>query len=334
MTRPGTFLISLDFELHWGVFPSVNENSPYMQNLLHTPEAIIRMLELFEERNISATWAVVGLLFAESPAMIKEFEPSVKPAYNNPGENPYLLPIGLNESDDPIHFAGSLIRKILTVPHQEIATHTFSHFFCRAAEATVEAFLSDIESARKIAELYGIKINSIVFPKNQLIKEFIDVLPQKGINIFRGAEKGWMYTGIKTFQESKLSKSRQYLNKLGRLLDTYFPLSGSNTWSTHELKVGEGQPINVPASRFVRPYSPGLKCLENLKYNRIANQIEHAAKSGKMVHLRWHPHNFGSHTDENINLLEKILDFFEYCRSEYGMRSMTMHEFAGLLNNE
>ena len=65
MTRPGTLLISLDFELHWGVFQSVNESSPYMQNLLHTPEAIIRMLEVFEKRNIAVTWAVVGLLFAE-----------------------------------------------------------------------------------------------------------------------------------------------------------------------------------------------------------------------------------------------------------------------------
>lgn len=330
--RPGTLLISLDFELHWGVFHSVTESSPYMQNLLNTPEAIIRMLELFENRNISATWAIVGLLFAESPAMIKEFEPKVKPAYMNPCENPYLLKLGLNESDDPIHFAGSLIRKIITVPGQEIATHTFSHFFCRADGATVEAFLSDIESARKIAELYGIEINSIVFPKNQLIKEFIDVLPQQDINVFRGAEKGWMYTGIKDFHESKLSKSRRYLNKLGRFLDTYFPISGSSTWSTLELEVQRGQPINVPASRFVRPYSPRLKYLETLKYKRIADQIEHAAKSGKMVHLRWHPHNFGSHTDKNMELLSKILDSFEYCRSKYGMRSMTMQEYAGLLN--
>ncbi len=331
MMRQGTLIISLDFELHWGVFQSVNESSPYMQNLLNTPEAISGMLEIFEKRNISATWAIVGLLFAESPAMIRKFEPSVKPAYKNPCENPYLLPLGRNDSDDPIHFAGSLIRKILTVPGQEIATHTFSHFFCRAEWATVEAFLSDIESAREIAELYGIKINSIVFPKNQLIKEYIDVLPQKNINIFRGAEKGWMYTGIRTLHGSKLSKSRHYLNKFGRLLDTYFPLSGSNTWSTYELEVQRGQPINVPASHFVRPYSPKLKYLETIKYQRIANQIEHAAKSGKMVHLRWHPHNFGSHTDENMKLLSKILDYFENCRSKYGMRSLTMQEYAGLL---
>ena len=92
--RQGTLIISLDFELHWGVFQSVNESSPYMQNLLNTPEAISGMLEIFEKRNISATWAIVGLLFAESPAMIRKFEPSVKPAYKNPCENPYLLPLG------------------------------------------------------------------------------------------------------------------------------------------------------------------------------------------------------------------------------------------------
>jgi len=33
-----------------------------------------------------------------------------------------------------------------------------------------------------------------------------------------------------------------------------------------------------------------------------------------------------------MELLSKILDSFEYCRSKYGMRSMTMQEYAGLLN--
>jgi peptidoglycan/xylan/chitin deacetylase (PgdA/CDA1 family) len=332
MSKKAFLIISLDFELHWGVFEKVKLNSPYMRNLLNTPEVIDRMLKLFKENNISATWATVGLLFAESYTLRTEFEPSIKPVYSNTDNNPYLLQTGTDEKDDPIHYASSIIKKIQAVPGQEIATHTFSHFSCSSEGATIEAFLSDLESAVKMARNYGITINSIVFPRNQLVKEFIDALPEKGISVFRGAEKGWMYSGITEKKEDKLSKIRKTLNKLGRILDTYIPITGSNTWSVDELFIlTENKPVNIPASRFVRPFNPHLGALEWLKYLRIKNQIKYAARHGKMVHLRWHPHNFGSNIDKNIAFLEKILDFFEFCRSEYGMESMTMYEYSKLL---
>jgi len=329
--KNGILIISLDFELHWGVFESVNIGSPYMKNLYRTPEVIYRMLDLFEKRNIPVTWAVVGFLFGESRDMIKNFEPKKKPCYNKSGLNPYLVDTGNDENDDPIHFAPSVIKKIRSVPNQEIATHTFSHFQCRSEGATIESFLADLGSAIKIADKYGIKYKSIVFPRNQLIREFIDILPENGITTFRGAEKGWMYTGIKHFKSKRISNTRQFLNKLGRLLDSYIPLTGSNIWSLKELKTDPGQPVNVPASRFVRPYNSRMKNLEWLKLSRIKKQILYAAKRGKMVHLRWHPHNFGSDIEKNISLLEKIIDYFEYCKEEYNMKCMTMSEYSDII---
>ena len=331
MMKEGVFIISLDFELHWGVFEKVNESSPYMENLRNTPDVIERTLQVFKKRQISATWATVGFLFAENDDMRKKFEPRIKPNYKNANSNPYLLNTGKNENEDPIHYAHSLIKKIKSTPGQEIATHTFSHFFCREESATIEAFNSDLESAIKIAKTQDQEIYSIVFPRNQLIQEYIDLLPKHGIKVFRGAEKGWMYTGIKANNRSKLSITRQKMNKAGRIVDSYLPITGSNTWSVSELSVESGKPINVPASLFLRPYNPRLKNLDWLKYKRIKNQIKHAARNGKMVHLRWHPHNFGSYADENIAFLEKILDFFEECRSEYKMKSITMYEYADFL---
>ena len=331
MLNRGILIISLDFELHWGVFKSVTADSPYMKNLLNTPIVIDRLLEVFEKRNISATWAVVGFLFAESSDVLKKFVPPVKPGYVSDKSNPFIVMTGHDENDDPIHFAPSLIRKIRSNPNQEVATHTFSHFLCSEEGATIEAFLSDLESAVNIAADYGIKYNCIVFPRDQLIREYINVLPARGIKVFRGGEKGWMYSKIKYLHEGKINKFRKFLNKFGRILDTYLPLTGSNTWDTNELKAYSSQPINVPASRFMRPYNPALKNLNWLKYLRIAHQIKHAARNGKMVHLHWHPHNFGSNIDENFKFLIKILDCFENCRTEYNMRSMTMSEYADLL---
>ena len=39
-----------------------------------------------------------------------------------------LAKVGENEQDDLLHFGKSLIEKIKRTPHQEIGSHTFSHF--------------------------------------------------------------------------------------------------------------------------------------------------------------------------------------------------------------
>jgi hypothetical protein len=71
----GAFVISLDFELHWGVRDHEPPDGPYHANLLGARKAIPRLLELFEHYGISATWAIVGFLFAESREERRKFEP-------------------------------------------------------------------------------------------------------------------------------------------------------------------------------------------------------------------------------------------------------------------
>src|SRR5262245_13071649 len=58
----GALVISLDFELHWGVRDKRPVDGSYRENLLGAREAIPRMLDLFEEFGIAATWATVGFL--------------------------------------------------------------------------------------------------------------------------------------------------------------------------------------------------------------------------------------------------------------------------------
>jgi hypothetical protein len=64
---PGALVISLDFELLWGVrdlYPA--DGGTYRANLLGARTAIPKLLQLFEEFEIAATWATVGMLFANS----------------------------------------------------------------------------------------------------------------------------------------------------------------------------------------------------------------------------------------------------------------------------
>jgi hypothetical protein len=61
----GRFVISLDFELLWGVRDHADRDS-YGKNVLGARNAVPKMLEIFAKNGISATWATVGFLFCES----------------------------------------------------------------------------------------------------------------------------------------------------------------------------------------------------------------------------------------------------------------------------
>src|SRR6266487_5798938 len=58
----GALVISLDFELLWGVRDK-RTIADYGANILGVRRVIPALLDLFAERNIACTWATVGLLF-------------------------------------------------------------------------------------------------------------------------------------------------------------------------------------------------------------------------------------------------------------------------------
>jgi hypothetical protein len=89
-------------------------------------------------------------------------------------------------------------------------------------------------------------------------------------------------------------------------------------------------PINLPASRFLRPYTRVFRVLEPLRLRRIIRELTHAAQAGLCYHLWWHPHNFGIDTAANLGFLRKILEHYRFLRSHYGMKSANMGEAADL----
>jgi hypothetical protein len=118
-------------------------------------------------------------------------------------------------------------------------------------------------------------------------------------------------------------------------LDSYINVSGNNTYCLSDLNIGDGKEIiqNIPASRFLRPYSNKLRFLEPLKQKRIKNSMTHAAKNGEMYHLWWHPHNFGSNMEQNFRGLEDILKHFKFLSETYDYKSASMESLTHELNN-
>ena len=58
----GTFTLSLDLELFWGVHDK-RSLAAYGGNILGARDAILRLLDLFESHRVRCTWATVGFLF-------------------------------------------------------------------------------------------------------------------------------------------------------------------------------------------------------------------------------------------------------------------------------
>jgi peptidoglycan/xylan/chitin deacetylase (PgdA/CDA1 family) len=297
-------------------------NGPYQQNLLGSRVVIPRLLELFERYDVAATWATVGFLFASSRKELDQFRPAILPKYDNPALDPYVEPTGSGEQDDPLHFGASLVDQIRQSPGQEVATHTFSHYYCLEPGQTPDAFRADLRSAIAIAAERGIALRSIVFPRNQVNPAYASALLDAGISCYRGSENGWMYRSVP--QGQKVAAMRA-----ARLADSYFGLPGRQIVNWSEIPQADGL-CNVRGSRFLRPYRSKLGAFEKLRLRRITAEMNMAAENHAVYHLWLHPHNLGVNIEGNLEFFEEILRAFASCRSRFGMRSLSMNSVAEL----
>lgn len=322
MKHTGKFVISLDFELLWGVRDKETLES-YGRNISGVWQAIPKMIEHFEAHDVKATFATVGFLFAADKNEILQYCPDVKPQYALSNLSPYnghFDQVGANEDQDEYHYASSLIDLLKKYPNQEIGTHTFSHYYCLEEGQTVDDFRIDTKAAIAIAKAKNVQLKSLIFPRNQFNEEYLAVIKELGITSYRGNENAWFYQAVN-------DKDNILFKRLFKLLDSYINISGHNCYSPENII--KERPFNIPSSRFLRAHSPKLKLFENLRLRRILKSMTYAAKNGKIFHLWSHPHNLGLDQEQNFSFLSKVLDHYDDLREKYKFESMTM---AGLSN--
>jgi len=313
--KKGTLIISLDFELHWGVFDKVDLNSRW-DYFLQTRKMIPELLALFSEYDIAVTWATVGMLFAKDKTTWEQYCPLQKPAYKQSRFSAYEW-VKANGGPFPeVHFAPDLIDLILKFPKQELGSHTFAHYYCSEEGQTVGAFREDLQSAQQIArETFGISLQSLVFPRNQYQTAYLKICREEGFKVVRSNPRDWYWQD--THKETLAMR-------IFRTGDAYFPTGQSKVMDENQLMMQEGLPLELPASRLLRSYHPKYKVLNHLHLTRIFQELESASRTNGVYHLWWHPHNFGYHTAENMRNLEKIL----HKANNLGMVSKNMGDFV------
>lgn len=321
MNRP-ILVISLDFELHWGRFDktSIAGNESYYRQ---ARKAVPEILKLFEEFEIEATWATVGMLFASNKEEWEHYRPAGQPSYHDSRFSPYKW-LAQNMVQEEFLFAPDLIEKILRTKGQELARHTYSHYYTLASGQTEQEFRQDLRAAQRIAnEKFGARLSSLVFPRNQFNRRYMGISREEGFTSVRSNPVDWYWNDT----------SRETLvKKVFRTADIFFPVGHPSGFPLSSLNWLEGMPVEIPASRFLRPHSD-FGTLNRMKAARLEAEMTRAARSAEIYHLWWHPHNHGRRLEESLKFLRDILECFRRLRNKYGMLSGNMATVEGLVKS-
>ena len=180
-----------------------------------------------------------------------------------------------------------------------------------------EHFVADLKTANQIALDLGVQFRSLVFPRNQVLDEFLPLLTKFGIQVYRGNPRHWLYRDGHTTPGGIAGRAM-------RFADSWIPMTGAHI-SYAEVVNGL---TNVPASLFLRPWARRLSAFEPLRLIRLKQAMTMAARSGGIFHLWWHPHNFGVNLEQNLIVLELLLQHYQTLEVLYGMRSSSMGDFA------
>lgn len=321
--KTGLFVVSLDFELFWGIRDKLSFEQ-YGENVLGVWEVIPKMLDLFAKYNIHATFATVGAMFSESLEELETFLPKEKPSYEDENLSPYHGYITASkDNDERYYFGKKIVQMVQNNSAHEIGTHTFSHYYCLEPGQTKNEFISDLKSAVQIAKSQNIELNTFIFPRHQINLDYLKEFETYGISIYRGTEKAWFHSAARGEEESVWKRAIRYID--------YFVSLGNHHCQDLE-EIRDGNLYRIRASRWLRPYKKSESSFDFLKIRRIKKQMEFAAKKGKIFHLWFHPHDIGIHQEQNFKMLEEILKHFKKMQDSYGMKSVNMKETVKFYN--
>lgn len=305
--RHPAFVISLDFELRWGLHDRLGlDGSAYRESLEGEREAVPELLRLFGERRLRVTWATVGALachgwdeyFARAPK---------PPAYKNRalGIDPRYADL---DPEGRLHFAPDLVEQIRRAAGQELGTHTFSHLPLGEPGITAIDVLADLNAVRRLwRERIGEAPRSLTFPRNQA--GFLDTVRAAGLRIYRGNPTPWYY-------ECNDEGSNGRLPRLLRLLDDTSP------WSRHASPLEIGM---TRASLFLRFDLPAP--LWALHVAHVRGELAEL-RPGEAFHVWWHPHNLGPDVRRRLGRAEQILDLAAERIAGGSMQSFNMGDLA------
>ena len=314
----GIFTISLDFELIWGTVDLFGVESFREACELERREVVDRLLELFNQFRIPATWCTVGHLFLDKCEVSesKKHADVVRPQHAWHERDWFTHDPCSSEENDPLFYGKSLVEKIKNNSvKQEIGSHSFSHIIFGDEGCSSESARTDIAECVKAAEKFDIKLNSFAFPRDQV--GHLDVLKEYGFTNYRGAIPKWYEHG----------ENRSIVKRLAHLWDVVTAATPPTVLPEYE----ENGLINIPGSMIFFPMH-GLRrhIPMSLRVKRARKGLDVAAKEKRIFHLWFHPTNMAFEIEKMFDGLRAILKYAAELREQGLMETLSMSEIAEL----
>jgi hypothetical protein len=289
----GVFTISLDFELMWGTIDKHGMNGFRKACEIERQFVIDRLLNLFVQHEISATWCVVGHLMLDRC----ESRNGVKHAEIIPPRHAWYAdwfahdPCG-DEATYPLFYGKSLVQKIRDCPvPQEIGSHSFSHVIFGDPGCSPETARSELAACVHAAKPLNIDLRSFVFPRNSV--GHLSILKEFGFHAYRGPAPQW---------QNRIPSA--IVQRLARLTSIFLATSPPVVLP---MKTPEGL-WNIPASMLYFPMHGVRRHVPmDLRVKRAKKGLEAAVREKKIFHLWFHPTNLADEMETMFEGLERIL---------------------------
>lgn len=315
-----TFALTFDTELIWGSFDQMGPDT-FARRFPDVRGTIAAILQLLDQYEVPATWAVVGHLFLsqchrETAGLAHAT--LVRPRQSWRAGDWYAADPCTNLPRDPLWYGPDILDAIQAArTPQEIGCHSFSHVLYGDSALTREAVDADLEECLRVAALRGIILRSFVFPRNS--EGHHEALRAHGFRAYRGADPAW-HLGLP-----------RPISRGSHLLDHIAGLSPSVSEPNQRLP----GLWNIPGSALLIHRTGPRRLIPMVSRIRKARAgLRRAREAGGVFHLWTHPFNIASDRRYMVAVLDAILREAVAARDRGDVMIDTMGTIADRLSRE
>jgi len=309
--QTGYFLFSIDTELGWGFFDyDYARTSLFSQDGSRERRTIERLLDVFDEFGIIATWAITGHLFYK-----KCEECEICPILEWEGK--YHSFKEIYKTYNPLWYGADIIETLLTrQTRHEIGFHGYTHQIFDKNKMSAEQTRIEIQEWQRVSSRFGITPLTVIFPRN--VVGYLDIFNESGFVCYRGKE----------IQPD--AYKLQIVGKLIKHLDQIFSISKPHIYNVSECE-NEGL-VNLSFSQEFFGFNRKIELLldtlhlTNIRLRRMVSAVRTAATEKKVFHVCAHPWEF--RTEKDIEKLRYLFSKVSEEISKGRLISLGMAELA------
>jgi peptidoglycan/xylan/chitin deacetylase (PgdA/CDA1 family) len=271
----GYFLFSLDTELAWGHFDCFDPKM-FSTDGQRERRSVNKLLDILDEFEIIATWAVVGQLF-------HEFTEENHHSFMSYCKERYPTFYELYRHNSPLLFGADIIERLLNHgTNHEVAFHGYTHRLFDENTMTEEEADAEIKEWLRISKRRNVTPLTVIFPRGKIGR--LDLFKRHGFICYRGEEL------MREFYSWPL---------VGRIFRRFhYYLSPLFTPAVYDLEAEPSGMVNLPSSQWLFGFNRKIERyidlfnLHNLRLQKLVAGVKKASIEKRIIHIWAHPYEF------------------------------------------